>query len=109
MPLPARLTQASPAPRISALRSELTRLDERIRRDVHTITKDRRQRLERAVARLDNTNPLAVLARGYAMATERDSGAIIKRVAQVAGGNKVDVRVSDGRLLCTVDSRQADD
>lgn len=108
MPLPARLTQASPAPRVTALRGEITRLDERIRRDMRTSLGERRQRLERAMARLDNTNPLAVLARGYAMVTERDSGAIVKRTTQVANGDEVDVQISDGRLVCTVNSRRAD-
>lgn len=108
MPLPARLSQASPAQRLAALRAEVVRLEERLQRDMGAALGDRRQRLERAVAGLNSTNPLAVLARGYALVSEPASGAIVKSVTQVERGDHVDVQVSDGRLACTVKTRQPD-
>jgi exodeoxyribonuclease VII large subunit len=47
--------------------------------------------------RLSSLNPLSVLSRGYAVVTSQD-GEVIRNTAQVAPGDKLDVRVSDGRF-----------
>jgi exodeoxyribonuclease VII large subunit len=46
--------------------------------------------------RLEALNPLAVLARGYAVLTRKDDGRVISRVAQASAEMKV--RVSDGEF-----------
>ena len=46
--------------------------------------------------RLDALNPLAVLARGYAVVTRKDDNQVISRVAQAS--NEMKVRVSDGEF-----------
>ena len=109
MPLPARMLQCSPAIRMASLlhRVELQRgrLQQHMREE-HGVL---RQRLERAVSRLDSVNPLAVLARGYAMVTDPESHAIVKSVARVRLDDVVDVRVSDGSLRCAVRDKHADE
>ena len=69
----------------------------------------RHQALDRTVSRLHSVNPLAVLARGYAMVTEPQTRAVIKSIDQALVDAEVDVRLSDGRLRCTVRDKQADD
>ena len=55
-----------------------------------------------AVGKLDSLSPLAVLARGYAIAFD-EQGAVIKRATDVGKGERVRVRLSDGELDCTRD------
>jgi exodeoxyribonuclease VII large subunit len=55
-----------------------------------------------AVGKLDSLSPLAVLARGYAIAFD-EGGAVIKRAADVGPGGRVRVRLADGELDCTRD------
>lgn len=109
MPLPARLMQSNPAFRLGAAGNRLERIDERVRQGMQAKLAARQQSLERAVSRLDGVNPLAVLARGYAMVTEPDTGAVIKRVHQSRVDSEIDVRISDGRLRCVVRQKHTDD
>jgi exodeoxyribonuclease VII large subunit len=55
-----------------------------------------------AIGKLDSLSPLAVLARGYAIAFDED-GAVIKRAADVGKGERVRIRLADGELDCTRD------
>lgn len=109
MPLPSRLLQSNPSARLVASGNRLERLDHRCRQALGTALATRQQALERAVSRLDSVNPLAVLARGYAMVTEPRTRAVVRSVEQVGVDAKVDVRVADGRLRCVVTDKHSDD
>jgi exodeoxyribonuclease VII large subunit len=50
---------------------------------------------------LESLSPLAVLGRGYAIAFN-EMGAIVKRAADVAEGDRLRVRVDDGEIGCKV-------
>ncbi len=56
-----------------------------------------------AASRLNDLSPLAVIARGYAIA-RTDDGAVVKNIGQAPVGSKVAVQVSDGTFSCTVDA-----
>jgi len=60
------------------------------------------QNAARALAALD---PVKVLDRGYAIVTRGDSGAIVKTVAQLEPGARVNIRVSDGTAGAQVDGK----
>jgi exodeoxyribonuclease VII large subunit len=62
-----------------------------------------REQLEGSLRRLEALNPRSVLNRGYAVVSLSDTGTVIKRTAQVASGDAIDVQVSDGRFPGTVD------
>ena len=90
-------------PRI--LDSEKTRLDARVAsvRSVGTTMLDRFSRVVAVgAARLDSLSPLAVLGRGYAMATGED-GHVVKSVRQVKPEDALTVRVWDGNIHCVVE------
>lgn len=55
-----------------------------------------------AAARLHDLSPLAVLARGYAVARD-GAGAVVKSVGQVESGSRIDVAVADGEIACRVE------
>lgn len=67
-------------------------------------TAKRQRRFEALCASLDALSPLKVLSRGYAMARD-ENGAVVKNAADVAVGEKVDVVLGQGSLLCRVENR----
>jgi exodeoxyribonuclease VII large subunit len=92
--LTARLNMASPGRRVLFAAQSL---DELSRRALTALS--HRIQMETAVVdgmskRLAALNPLRVLARGYAIVTRKDDGAVVSRVAQA--GSEMLVRVSDG-------------
>jgi exodeoxyribonuclease VII large subunit len=54
-------------------------------------------------ARLDNLSPLKILSRGYAAAFMGDGHTVVRSIAQVAAGEVLTVRVSDGHIGCRVE------
>lgn len=59
-----------------------------------------RQRFVTSIAKLDALSPLKVLTRGYALAQAQNT--IVRSVKQVACGQRMQVRVSDGTIHATV-------
>jgi exodeoxyribonuclease VII large subunit len=96
--LTAALRYASPERRIL---SERQRVDELARR-AHSSLLHRLQlelsHVRGMHRRLEALNPLAVLARGYAVVTRKEDGSVISRVAQARTGQQVQIRVSDGQM-----------
>ena len=96
--LTAALRYASPERRIH---SERQRVDELARRAHSSLL--HRFRLEASQVqgmhrRLEALNPLAVLARGYAVVTRKEDGSVVSRVAQARPGQQVQIRVIDGQI-----------
>ncbi len=60
-----------------------------------------REKFSRLAASLDAMSPLKVLGRGYGFATD-DEGNIVKSVDSVNNGDKISMRVQDGKINCTV-------
>ena len=63
------------------------------------------QRFTRLAASLDALSPLKVLGRGFAMAQKED-GTVLRSAAQVCLGEKIEVRLGEGTLGCTVDDKK---
>jgi exodeoxyribonuclease VII large subunit len=61
-------------------------------------------RLSALDARLHSLSPLAVLERGYALVIDAQGG-VIRSTAQVAAGDKVTTRLSDGAFISSVESK----
>ena len=66
------------------------------------------RRFAQLAAKLDAMSPLKVLGRGYAMAQSMD-GTVLKSAQQVNAGDRITVRLGEGRLECTVDHKGDDD
>jgi len=91
-----QLRYVSPERRIQ---SERQRVDDLARRGLTAL--DHRTQLQRSHVQgmshqLESLNPLAVLARGYAVVTRKDNGRVVMRVSQA--GAEMTVRVSDGEF-----------
>ena len=100
----ARLAAAMP---IRLERTSRTLADEQTRlvHAGHTLLGSWERDLAVGAGRLHALSPLAVIARGYSMTCDAQ-GKVVSSVGQVAPGQVVEVRVSDGALGCTVDSVQ---
>ena len=60
-------------------------------------------------ARLDDLSPLKVLARGYAAAFAADGRTVVTSVSQVPVGERIVVRVADGRIGCAVTDTEVEE
>jgi exodeoxyribonuclease VII large subunit len=62
-----------------------------------------RERLRTLDSQLQTLSPLATLERGYAIVRHLGMGEVVRSVAQVVAGDRLEVRVSDGQFESTVD------
>ena len=65
-----------------------------------------RERLRTLDSQLQTLSPLATLERGYAIARHLGTGKVVRSVAQVVAGDRLEVRVSDGQFESTVEVAQ---
>jgi exodeoxyribonuclease VII large subunit len=81
------------------LKSQRQMADERVRaaqRAIHLNLRAKRARVVAQRAQLRALDPLAILARGYAVLSDPDSGRVVSDVAEATPGRRLQARVSDG-------------
>ena len=83
-------------------REELDFMRERLGRALSARLTQEKGRYGALAGKLDAMSPLKVLARGYA-AAETEQGTIIHSVKDVQTGQRLSLRVSDGRIPCRVE------
>jgi exodeoxyribonuclease VII large subunit len=76
-----------------------TRLDRTMERMLHTAASS----VSALDARLHSLSPLAVLERGYALVLDAEGG-LVRSTAQLAPGNLVTTRLSDGAFTSRVET-----
>ena len=69
---------------------------------------DEAHRLQMIKLQCDLSNPMNILAGGYAMVKD-EKGRIIESIENVECGSRIFVRLKNGRLLCTVDKTEVSD
>ncbi|HBQ64273.1 MAG TPA: exodeoxyribonuclease VII large subunit [Clostridiales bacterium] len=88
---------------LDRIRQNQERLDQLLRRIgiwVSGSLKNQDLRLAGVAGRLEAISPLAVLARGYSVAMDPDTGRIINTVKNAWPGKKIDIRLTDGTIAC---------
>jgi len=98
----SRLMLLSPRRFLVATRGHLEQLEQRLFSGWQRCQQTRRRHLEYCRSHLDKLNPLAILARGYAVATRLPEETVIRDASLVPLGAPVRVRVARGRLDCEV-------
>ncbi len=73
-----------------------------IQRNIALRIRESRDRLRSLIVHLNSLSPLAVLARGYCIASDYSSGKVIKSVKQVCRDGQVNIKFADGRAECKV-------
>jgi exodeoxyribonuclease VII large subunit len=102
-----RLSARHPRAVLAGSRATLGPLEVRLQGALRARMNKARARLSERLASLDAMSPLAVLARGYAIATT-DAGRAIRSASEVAPGQKVSIRVHKGSFAARVESALAD-
>jgi exodeoxyribonuclease VII large subunit len=72
---------------------------------VDRLIEARARRLNRGMDKLEALSPLASLERGYSVALDPE-GRVLRRVADFEAGDRIRLRVVDGRVACTVDGTE---
>jgi len=91
--LPERL--ASDGRRVERARTRMITLGMRV-------TERASARVALGAARLDDLSPLAILARGYTATFRDDDRTVVRSATEVSPGDRVVMRMVDGRVGCTV-------
>lgn len=100
-----RLSPVRLASRTAEQKTRLAVLATRQSAAIRALVESRERELKIGSAKLDTLSPLKVLGRGYAIA-ESESGAVIRSIDEVAGGDHVQIRLSDGKLNTRVESAE---
>ncbi len=98
----SRLFLLSPRRTITAARQQLEQAGQMLLRRWQRTQAERRRHLNSCRSHLDKLNPLAILQRGYAVATLLPENTIIRDARQAPPGAAVRVRVAKGRMDCEV-------
>ena len=85
---------------------EVERFYENIQKQTLSNLEKRRQKSAILIAKLDLLSPLATLARGYSVSTDRE-GKILRSVSRINLGEEIKIRLKDGTLDCEVTGKEA--
>lgn len=99
--LAASRPMTAPAAMLDDRRMTLVYLGEKLDRAVQADLAARRHTLAQAAGKLDALNPLAILTRGYSAVFDRE-GRVVSRVGQLAPGDTITLRLTDGAASATV-------
>lgn len=91
-----------PGQRIQDQFQRLDELEQRLQRAFKNILSQRQHQLGTLVRALDVISPLATLARGYAIVTLLETGAILRTAHQAKVGDQVQAKLGEGSLDCVV-------
>ncbi len=85
-------------------RLRLDKVQERLDNFARRIVGRQMERFVRLATALDALSPLKVIGRGYLIAQDQ-GGAVVKSVDDVKDGDKLSLRLADGRINCAVEER----
>jgi exodeoxyribonuclease VII large subunit len=88
--------------RLIDARQQLDDLSDELDRGLRRQVDDRKNRLARLAGKLEALSPLAVLARGYALAVALGETKPLREASQVQPGDSIEVRLAKGSLVATV-------
>jgi len=100
--LASRLGLLSPRRLLAPARHRVDAAGQMLMQSWQRCLERRRRHLDYCGSHLEKLNPLAILARGYAVATTLPEGAIIRDAGQAPPGANIRVRLARGRLDCEV-------
>ncbi|MGA1691374.1 MAG: exodeoxyribonuclease VII large subunit, partial [Sedimenticolaceae bacterium] len=99
--LTIRLQQQRPSAIIERFKERLSSMQSRLARNTESALKARREKLNAHSRELHAISPLATLERGYSIVSTAKNKVITKS-SDVASGDSIDVRLSEGTLRATV-------
>jgi exodeoxyribonuclease VII large subunit len=100
----AKLQRHSPTHWLARLSLEQHLLSQRLGTAMRGLLADKRRRLELSGRSLDAISPLSTLRRGYAIVSRLPERRILRQASMVKPGERVEARLAEGTLVCTVDA-----
>ena len=100
------LQRHSPTQLLGRLQLQQDLLAQRLGTAVLGLLAEKRRRLELACRSLDTISPLATLQRGYAIVSQLPERRILRQAASVKAGDRLEARLAEGTLVCTVDTTE---
>jgi exodeoxyribonuclease VII large subunit len=97
-----RLDSQRPDRQLAGLQQRLAAARRALARLTQSGLRIRQDHLRDLARTLHAVSPLDVIARGYAVITEPESGTVISSVRQVQRGDRVQAQIRDGKLDCVV-------
>lgn len=91
-----------PTAQLFERRQEVGDLQQKLTLQIRHRTQLKKQAVAALAGRLNTLNPLGILARGYAVCLNSETGTVIRRIKDAAAVSRVDVRVTDGKLHCRI-------
>jgi exodeoxyribonuclease VII large subunit len=102
----ARLTRCSPELMIQDLNIKLEYYNQSLSSAMQFYLQSKGGGLDTSVARLNGLSPLAILERGYSVTRLLPEHTLIKDIRQVNLGQRVEVTVSRGAMVCRIERKQ---
>ena len=93
----------NPRQRIQNVRLLLSQKQKDLAQNVKHGIEIQKKRLEGMLGKLDSLSPLAILKRGYSITRKTPSLQIVRSASQVREGERVEVKLHEGTLLCGVE------
>jgi exodeoxyribonuclease VII large subunit len=100
-----QLERASPERRIMDTRQRVDEATHALQRAMTNLIALRGERLRASALRLHALSPLLTIARGFAVVRRQSDGEVITRVGQVAPGQALAIRVTDGTFTAVTGAR----
>ncbi|MCK8826623.1 exodeoxyribonuclease VII large subunit [Natroniella acetigena] len=82
---------------------QIDELELKLKRNISNKVDNKQEKIESIAAQLNSLSPLNTLARGYSLTCKADTKKEVKSVEQIEIGEKVGVRLKDGKLFCQVE------
>ena len=102
--LQLRLSAQSPDRKLAELSNRVDRALAAFQRLASAAVESRHLKLAQLARTLNAVSPLETIARGYAVASDTETGELISSVSQITPGDRVTTRLADGSFDSTVDS-----
>ncbi len=106
MHLSERFYLQNPVRKVKDLKLIISETGKRLGQTMGHSIEIRRHRVEAVFGKLESLSPLSILQRGYSITRKIPSLEILRDVARVKEGDKVEVRLQRGILLCEVEKTE---
>ena len=103
----SNLSLRNPLQRVQNMRLLISQGQKQIAQGMKHSFDLRRRQLEGILGKLDSLSPLAILRRGYSITRKIPSLEILRSASQVREGERVEVKLHEGTLLCGVERSDA--
>jgi exodeoxyribonuclease VII large subunit len=96
-----RLYRNRPSEQLKREKEACARLSKGLQKNLDLIVKNKQKDFAQTVNTLQALSPLKIMERGYSVTYIQDNN-LLKSVSQANNGDNIQVRVSDGTIICTV-------